>query len=547
MKDIKKNKFKAIGNLNTTSPAITRQKTITKPKSQNKSVNSKSKISCNNTSVCLICDTICTTNSTSSLECSFCKHWYHSNCLQFKERDLTLHDLCNITFSCIFCSIKSIPNIACLNKIIESATDKVEKIQNPDKSENTLITTKKSTCQDKTSKVEIKSQISIVPTSKDSQNFTTESNNCSKLIFLTQNHKKSTQLESNVTSQIDLINTNPSTSGLSKLIDLQELTLDTERNIEAYQNQTLPFDDSINTANQHNDNISNEELSENIDFTSSSSINNKPGNKHSPVITLGSEQTKIINQLPVSQDNINTLTNTIIKLSSNINSHENRKNKGFTQHTLDKGQHSGKSDSQQTFPTYDSINNFVIVIDNIKNAWSFKNSQNIKREFNKYFPNTEIKLAYSLRAGGIAIHLKSQEDYIIVRDYTWPPEAFNNSGNSINCHPTNQNPKVILRNVDPTISTSDIQNIIGNSTASKSKVTRFFYKDTGKPMPIVKVICESADAYNLIKNSKLKISSKEIIVEDFKTISSTDITCFNCKEKGHIARICKNTHNQDIQ
>ena len=150
-------------------------------------------------------------------------------------------------------------------------------------------------------------------------------------------------------------------------------------------------------------------------------------------------------------------------------------------------------------------------------------------------------MSYSLRAGGVAIHLKSQEDFVKVRDYIWPLEAFNNSGNQLRCHPINQCPKLILKNVNPNTSTTDLENIIFTFTSSKAKVTRFLYRDSGKPMPVVKVFCETVDQYNLLKSKDLTIrGSNRIIIEDFRIYNNSQITCFNCYQQGHIARICSN-------
>ena len=198
-------------------------------------------------------------------------------------------------------------------------------------------------------------------------------------------------------------------------------------------------------------------------------------------------------------------------------------------------------------PTPHSFNrnsNQVVIIDNIKESWKFRKSYHIKREFTKYFPDIKLSLAYSLKAGGIALHLTNQEAATRVLKYLWPAEAFNNSGSQIYCHPVNNKPKVILKNINPSLSEEEIERILQTFTPEKLTARRFYYRDTGKPLPVVKVTCASETAINLLLDKCQIVDGKEVRVEKFQAIHRREITCFNCQDQGHIARSCPKLTSQ---
>ena len=181
--------------------------------------------------------------------------------------------------------------------------------------------------------------------------------------------------------------------------------------------------------------------------------------------------------------------------------------------------------------------NHIVIIDNIKQPWNFKQSQSIKREINKYFPNIAIRLAYSLRAGGVAIHVNSKKDQELILDFNWPSEAFQDSGATLSCHKDRNEPKVMLKNVDPRIPEEELQEILFQFTCYRNRVVRFKYQDSGKPLPVVKVTFTAEEATELLKIRKLAIKGIEVRVEDYKYLHRRKIECFNCKGV-HIARDC---------
>ena len=102
---------------------------------------------------------------------------------------------------------------------------------------------------------------------------------------------------------------------------------------------------------------------------------------------------------------------------------------------------------------------------------------------------------YSLRAGGIALHLKSAKDQSQLLQHQWPVEAFNNSGSTLICHKESNDPKVILKNLDRWKKEEELQELIFMLTGVRNKVHRFRYRDTGKPLPVVKVTFQSKERY----------------------------------------------------
>ena len=228
---------------------------------------------------------------------------------------------------------------------------------------------------------------------------------------------------------------------------------------------------------------------------------------------------------PLEQDIDITTTSSIVVPDSTLHSTSSSEPKTVTQTPASN--------------TRDSKNNTsnLVIIDNIKESWKYKSSSSIKREFCKYFKNEKLVLAYSLKAGGIALHLAKKESADSVLRFVWPAEAFGNSGTQIYCHTCTNKPKVILKNIDTSLSEREIEDIIQKDITEKVSVRRFHYRDTGKRLPVVKVTCSAITA-DLLLSKTLNILGRDIVSEKFESIHRREITCFNCREKGHIARSC---------
>ena len=122
--------------------------------------------------------------------------------------------------------------------------------------------------------------------------------------------------------------------------------------------------------------------------------------------------------------------------------------------------------------------------------------------------------------------------------YLWPPEAFSNSGSKLYCHCASNKPKVILKNVDTHPTEEELEAILQTFTTEKVLVRRLWYRDTGKPLPVVKVTCPTEKVTDILLNKALSIRGRDIRAERFEKVHRREITCFSCREKGHIARSC---------
>ena len=190
------------------------------------------------------------------------------------------------------------------------------------------------------------------------------------------------------------------------------------------------------------------------------------------------------------------------------------------------------------FSTNCSNSTNLVIIDNIRESWKYKNSSTIKREFARYFKDVKLQLAYSLKAGGVALHLANKESTERVLRFVWPNEAFNNSGSQLLCHSASNKPKVILKNVDTILSEKEVEDITQKFIAEKVSVKRFHYRDTGKRLPVVKVTC-SETAAHLLLTKYYSIRGRNIKAEKFEITHRREITCYSCGERGHIARSCR--------
>ena len=180
----------------------------------------------------------------------------------------------------------------------------------------------------------------------------------------------------------------------------------------------------------------------------------------------------------------------------------------------------------------------VITIDNLHQAWKFKKSHTIKSEFNKFFPNVKIDLAYSLRGGGIALHFNSEEDLLQVLNFQWPTTAFGSRGVDLIVRRVDSNPRLVLKNINPNLSVQEIASLLSQFTGGTVvQAHRFKHRDSNKPIPVVKISC-TPHAANLIKTHSLAFYGETVVVEDFYKNHQPDISCFRCQERGHTAPWC---------
>ena len=390
-------------------------------------------------SVCILCQDVCESNV--SIQCSVCKRYYHGNCIHLSERDLQLHQLCNISHVCLICIVKDIPHANGVIDIVEVLDEKCEEFELTNKSFHS-VTDKLGVNESSVSETdELETNNTIV------DQLLLEQDQLSTPI-----HPKEKSGDNNIVSLVDV--------GISILKD--DKTVSQEIDFVAEEGEAL------------------------VDPENNNSNREATGGKVEEVHTSDNTKTEGASLAP-------------------LNNYNNSSN--------------------------------LVIIDNIKESWKYKSSSNIKREFSKYFRDVKLILAYSLKAGGIALHLASRESAERVLRFLWPAEAFGGSGTQLYCHTTSNKPKVILKNIDTSVSEKEVEDLVHMLVHEKVSVKRFHFRDTGKRLAVVKVTCSETASDSLLSNS-LNILGRDIIIEKFENIHRREITCFNCREKGHIARSC---------
>ncbi|MEW8546768.1 MAG: hypothetical protein AB2693_24905 [Candidatus Thiodiazotropha sp.] len=179
----------------------------------------------------------------------------------------------------------------------------------------------------------------------------------------------------------------------------------------------------------------------------------------------------------------------------------------------------------------------VIIVDGLKDPREFQNSRDIKQEIRKYKGDVKIKYAYPLKRGGIAIHTESEDDIKLLKE-DWPEEAFQ-GGSAISFHENSIVPRCVFKNVLPHLHIETIISEVERQTGIVVNARRLKYRDTGKPMPIVIITCNSFEDQQTLFKSKVILCKKNIKVTSYQSKRGTPTRCYNCQEFGHIAVLCK--------
>ena len=180
----------------------------------------------------------------------------------------------------------------------------------------------------------------------------------------------------------------------------------------------------------------------------------------------------------------------------------------------------------------------VLIVDGLKNPCDYQNSRTIKEEIRKFKGNIKIKYAYPLNRGGIAIHTESEEDIELLKS-NWPKDAFNSSS-SLSFHENAIKLRCIFKNVSVYLKDENIVSEVEKQLKITVNIRRLKYRDTGRPMPVVIVLCNSFEDLQKIFKSEIILGKKAVQINSYKSKRNTPVRCYNCQEFGHVAALCKN-------
>ena len=509
--------------------------------------------------LCHLCQVVCTAEC---IQCGTCKKWFHNSCTLITERDNTLFDLCSISFNCVYCIVASVYNKVSLDNF------------------QLLVNTRKSDLSTQSTEGESEDAVNNFEALKLEDNLKVKQQKKSKeishpIIALAalgptstptidehdkEVRKSSTSSKSHKQDEAGCSSVATTNIALPSSIIVTQPE-DRGNSIDFLINQGLPTNDTSGRI------LDNSEFSPTSGEVNASSVHDN----RDLVLSVSTSNIRNYHQLSATSPPFNTLINySFCPGPSQISgpSHGN-----FDQHDSVVDDVHASLNSSQQFLSPDSVQNldiagnvrqeertptvavvqsaiesvapqeddslYVLTIDNINQSWKFKKSSTIKSEFNRYFPDILLQLAYSLRGGGIALHFNCTEDLVQVLNFRWPIAAFNQSGKDIVVRRVDRNPRLILKNVDPNLSVDKIEEILAIFTGVTVRVHRFKHHDSNKPIPVIKVICPP-QAAEKIKTHSLWWCGTLISVEDFISEHRPDIDCYKCNSRGHTASRCPN-------
>ena len=132
----------------------------------------------------------------------------------------------------------------------------------------------------------------------------------------------------------------------------------------------------------------------------------------------------------------------------------------------------------------------VVIVDNIQDLSRFGGSQQILKEVNNFAPTIQVKHAYSLARGGVAIHVKDQCDkQALLTELS--KGAF---GGADTYDLSSKSNVVIVKEVPLCVSADAVKHELEIVFTGIYDVERLLHKKSGRPLLVVKVKCSSAAA-----------------------------------------------------
>ena len=175
----------------------------------------------------------------------------------------------------------------------------------------------------------------------------------------------------------------------------------------------------------------------------------------------------------------------------------------------------------------------IIIVDCISNPTQFTRSDNILREVQSFAPLIQVKYAYSLAKGGVAIHLNNTEDKLTLLN-SFTAEAF---GGAKISDLAERNYTLSLRNVPTYVDLETVRLALKEKSIEAKKLLRQQHKLTGRPQPVIKVVSTDTDANKLANHTFITVGRHTC---DVVRNNARVLRCYNCQQFGHIARTCTN-------
>ena len=184
----------------------------------------------------------------------------------------------------------------------------------------------------------------------------------------------------------------------------------------------------------------------------------------------------------------------------------------------------------------------IVILDKLKDPSTYTDCRKIVEEIKLRNPELGVDFAYTLPAGGIAVHCKSIEDYNLALQ-PWPKDSF--GGSNITPHPPasarlKSTTSVVIRNIKQDITDTAIQQAAQLITGTTTSVRRFKNRRTGRFMPIAELTVNSSneEIITLLLKQGIKIGTVILPCEPKRT--ARVIRCYNCNLFGHTAYHCSN-------